>query len=139
MAWIMTGYNNQDTSEIDSPSQIVNRIEDQLEHITKQKRYEHDDSFYSVLIGIIEPYELGDWFNGRQIPDIHKLVLIAKKLSVDLQYLITGTNVEYIQDDIKKKERNFLQLIIAQMMSIKRTFRSKLISMLETNLTDFSL
>ena len=108
MSWIMTRENNQDTSEIDSPSQIVNRIEDQLEHITKQKRYEHDDSFYSVLIGIIEPYELGDWFNGRQIPDIHKLVLIAKKLSVDLQYLITGTNVEYIQDDIKKKERNFL-------------------------------
>ena len=109
MDWFITGDTDQDTTEADSPAQIVNRIHDKLERLTQQKEYDHDDTFYSCLKGIIEPHELGDWFHGWQKPSLNKLLLIAERLGEDFQYLVSGTLSSDASRENERKEDNLLR------------------------------
>lgn len=89
--WLITGINNQDSSDSKSPAQISNRIIYQLEKINNHKISKEDSSFYLPLNNCIDPMLITKWFYGIQIPKTEQLVIIASKLNMSLQYLLTGT------------------------------------------------
>ena len=91
--WLLTGKNEQDSTDPTSQYQIVNRIDDCLEHITGYKRWEDNIKFYNCIQDIVHPQELADWLYGRQVIDVSKIAKIADRLGESVQYLITGSKI----------------------------------------------
>ena len=112
--WLLNGTQEQDTTDIAAPFQIVNRIDDWIEKKYKKKKYEAN--FYDCINDIISENELSGWFTGRQNIDISKLSKIADKIETSVQYLITGYDISIAQAKSKRpwdedsEYQNFYQI-----------------------------
>ncbi len=112
--WLLNGTQEQDTTDIAAPFQIVNRIDDWIERKYNKKKYEAN--FYDCINDIISENELSGWFTGRQNIDISKLSKIADKIETSVQYLITGYDISIAQAKSKRpwdedsEYQNFYQI-----------------------------
>ena len=105
--WLLTGKNEQDTTDPSAPFQIYKRIEDCLERKTNHKVWENDFDIFNDIEDIVHKQELSDWLYGRQNVNLSKVVKIANKLGESVQFLITGSYIskdEYTRKYIGSKE-----------------------------------
>ncbi len=112
--WLLNGNQEQDTTDVAAPYQIVNRIDDWIERKNNTKKYE--TNFYDCINDIVSDNEIGNWFAGRQNIDISKLARIADRLGTSVQYLITGYDISIAQAKSKRpwdedsEYQNFYQI-----------------------------
>ncbi len=92
--WLITGklaqeWTQEKNIEV-SPSRIVWRIQDQIKSRTAEFNHIFDENFYSIIAEYVTYDEIVSWGNNRLEPTLYQLQLIAEKLTMSLQYLITG-------------------------------------------------
>lgn len=94
--WLLTGQLSQEWAQAMengiTPMHIVRRIEDQIESITQDFSKEFDVTFFSIIDDCVSYEEIKSWVNNRLEPSIFKLLLISKKLTLPIQYLLTGVD-----------------------------------------------
>lgn len=74
-----------------SPQNIASRIQTLLTSLTGIPSYDKQERWFTPLSGILPFYSFNNWCTGRNYPDLAILEKIAHALSVQLQFLLTGT------------------------------------------------
>lgn len=74
-----------------SPQQIASRIKNILVSLTGSPSYDKQERWFTPLNDILPLHSLNNWEAGRNYPDLAILEKIASSLSVQLQFLLTGT------------------------------------------------